>query len=172
MNHYLAHAARWGSVNCLSAAGDFHIFLLKTVVNFLAFGGQLRALKALTYPVTERTFAHACLGGSLPVVQYVGSLLSEPRCIKALPLVAAGQAPAPPAMPQVAQDVENPSAKVRRQALRALRERGGPETLTLLARLLADPEPDIRESAVAGVIGVYVQPPGKRAMAVGHTKTI
>ena len=82
----------------------------------------------------------------------------------ALPLVAAGQAPAPPAMPQVAQDVENPSAKVRRQALRALRERGGPETLTLLARLLADPEPDIRESAVAGVIGVYVQPPGKRSV--------
>jgi len=74
------------------------------------------------------------------------------------------QAPAPPAIPQVAQDVENPSAKVRRQALRALRERGGPETLPLFARLVADAEPDIREGAVAGVIAVYVPSPGKRSI--------
>lgn len=78
--------------------------------------------------------------------------------------VSPDQALAPPAMPQVAQDVENPSAKVRRQALRALRERGGPETLPLFARLLADAEPDIREGALAGVIGVYVPPPPKRSI--------
>ena len=63
------------------------------------------------------------------------------------------QASAPPALPQVAQDVASPSAQVRRQALRELRERGGPETLPLLARLLGDAEIDIREGAVAGVIG-------------------
>jgi len=79
-------------------------------------------------------------------------------------LVPPDQAPASPPMPQVAQDVENPSAKVRRQALRALRERGGPETLPLFARLLADAEPDIREGALAGVIGVYVPPPPKRSI--------
>ena len=82
----------------------------------------------------------------------------------AVPLVSAGQAPSLPAMPQVAQDVENPSAKVRRQALRALRERGGPETLPLLARLVSDPEIDIREGAVAAVIAVYVQPSAKRSI--------
>jgi HEAT repeat protein len=42
--------------------------------------------------------------------------------------------------------------------LRALRERGGPETLPLLAGLLGDAEIDIREGAIAGVIGVYVPP--------------
>jgi HEAT repeat protein len=76
-------------------------------------------------------------------------------------LASPAQTPAP-AMPQVAQDVENPSAKVRRQALRALRERGGPETLPLFARLLADTEPDIREGALAGVVAVYVPPPPAR----------
>jgi len=40
--------------------------------------------------------------------------------------------------------------------LRALRERGGPETLPLLARLVGDAEIDIREHAVANVILVYV----------------
>jgi HEAT repeat protein len=69
-----------------------------------------------------------------------------------------------PALPQVAQDIENPSAKVRRQALRALRERGGPETLPLLARLVADPELDIRDGAVAAVIAVYVQPSTRRSL--------
>ena len=68
------------------------------------------------------------------------------------------QASALPRLPQLAQDVASPSAQVRRQALRGLRERGGPETLPLLARLLGDAEIDIREGAVAGVIGVYVQP--------------
>ena len=69
-----------------------------------------------------------------------------------------GQAAAPPALPQLTSDVSSPSASVRRQALRGLRGRGGPETLPLLARLVGDAEVDIREGAVGGVIGVYVQP--------------
>jgi HEAT repeat protein len=69
-----------------------------------------------------------------------------------------GQAAAPPAIPQLTSDVSSPSASVRRQALRGLRDRGGPETLPLLARLIGDTEVDIREGAVLGVIGVYVQP--------------
>jgi HEAT repeat protein len=69
-----------------------------------------------------------------------------------------GQAAAPPAIPQLASDVSSPSASIRRQALRGLRDRGGPETLPLLARLVGDAEIDIREGAVLGVIGVYVQP--------------
>ena len=48
--------------------------------------------------------------------------------------------------------------------MRGLRERGGPETLPLLAGLLGDAEIDIREGAVAGVIGVYVQPLAKRSI--------
>jgi HEAT repeat protein len=66
------------------------------------------------------------------------------------------QATTLPGLPQVAQDAASPSADVRRQALRALRERGGPETLPLLARLVGDAEIDIREHAVANVILVYV----------------
>ena len=66
------------------------------------------------------------------------------------------QATTLPALPQVEQDVASPSADVRRQALRALRERGGPETLPLLARLVGDAEIDIREDALANVILVYV----------------
>jgi HEAT repeat protein len=68
------------------------------------------------------------------------------------------QASTLPPLPQVAQDVASQSAQVRRKALRALRERGGPETLPLLAGLLGDAEIDIREGAVAGVIDVYVPP--------------
>jgi HEAT repeat protein len=68
-------------------------------------------------------------------------------------------------MTQLAQDVKNPSAKVRRQAVRTLRERGGPETLGLLAVLVGDPEPDIRLWAIAGVIFVYVQPPPKQSIS-------
>src|SRR5580765_995948 len=74
-----------------------------------------------------------------------------------------GQAAPPPAIPQLASDISSPSASVRRQALRGLRDRGGPETLAPLARLVGDAEVDIREGAVAGVIGVYVQPAGKRS---------
>ena len=74
------------------------------------------------------------------------------------------QASTLPRLPQVAQDVASPSAQVRRQALRGLRERGGPETLPLLAGLLGDAEIDIREGAVAGVIGVYVQPRANRSI--------
>jgi HEAT repeat protein len=77
----------------------------------------------------------------------------------------AEQASTLPGLPQVAQDVASPSADVRRQALRGLRERGGPETLPLLARLLSDAEIDIREGAVAGVIAVYVQPPANHSIS-------
>jgi HEAT repeat protein len=69
----------------------------------------------------------------------------------------ATQASPLPGLSQVEQDAGSSSAQVRRQALRALRERGGPETLPLLARLLGDPEVDIREGAVTGVIKVFVQ---------------
>lgn len=68
------------------------------------------------------------------------------------------QASTLPGLPQIEQDIASPSAQVRRQALRALRDRGGPETLPLLARLLGDSEIDIRENAIANVILVYVQP--------------
>ncbi|MCM3880097.1 MAG: HEAT repeat domain-containing protein [Vicinamibacterales bacterium] len=74
------------------------------------------------------------------------------------------QASTLPPLPQVAQGVASPSAQVRREALRGLRERGGPETLPLLARLVGDAEIDIREGALAGVIGVYVPPRGKRSI--------
>ena len=74
------------------------------------------------------------------------------------------QASTLPGLPQVAQDVASPSAQVRRQALRALRERGGPETLPLLAALFDDAEIDIREGAIAGVIGVYVHPRANRSI--------
>jgi len=70
-----------------------------------------------------------------------------------------------PRLPQVEQDIASGSAQVRRHALRALRERGGPETLPLLAALLGDPEIDIREGAIAGVIAVYVQPRETRAVS-------
>ncbi len=92
--------------------------------------------------------------------------------VVALALIAPGsivvasqqQATPLPPLPQVEQDVASSSVRVRRQALKGLRERGGPETLPLLARLLADSEIDIREGAVAGVIAVYVQPPAKRSI--------
>jgi HEAT repeat protein len=48
--------------------------------------------------------------------------------------------------------------------LRALRERGGPETLPLLTGLLGDAESDIREGAVGGVIRVYVHPQVNRSI--------
>jgi HEAT repeat protein len=78
------------------------------------------------------------------------------------------QASTLPGLPQIAQDVASPSAQVRRQALRALRERGGPETLPLLAVLIGDVEIDIREGAVAGVIGIYVHPPVNRSISVAE----
>ena len=68
------------------------------------------------------------------------------------------QASTLPGFPQIEQDIASPSAQVRRRALRALRERGGPETLPLLARLLGDSELDIREGALANVTLVYLQP--------------
>src|SRR5262245_27846340 len=72
--------------------------------------------------------------------------------------------PGPPRLPQLSQDIGNPSAHVRRQALRGLREQGGPETLPLLASLLGDAEINIREGALAAVIGVYVPPRTNRSV--------
>jgi len=74
------------------------------------------------------------------------------------------QAPAPTGLSQVAQDLASPSAQVRRRALRSLREGGGPEALPLLSRLVGDPEADIREGAIAAVIGIYVHPPANRSL--------
>ena len=90
----------------------------------------------------------------------VALALSAPGRAAATP---PAQAPALPPLPQVAQDVASQSAQVRRQALRGLRERGGPETLPLLAGLLGDAEIDIREGAVAAVIAVYVPPRANRS---------
>jgi HEAT repeat protein len=75
--------------------------------------------------------------------------------------------PGLPGLPQVAQDVASPEAKVRRQALRALRERGGPETLPLLARLVGDPEAGIREDAIATVMVIYLHPHDIRSIDNG-----
>jgi HEAT repeat protein len=69
-----------------------------------------------------------------------------------------------PALQQAGQDIANPSAQVRRKALRALREHGGPETLPLYARLVGDFETDIREGAILGVIVTYVHPPMQRSV--------
>lgn len=74
------------------------------------------------------------------------------------------QASALPSFQQLSQEVADPSAKVRRQALRALAEQGGPEALVLLARLVNDLDSGIAESAIEAVIGIYVQPPPKRSM--------
>ena len=74
----------------------------------------------------------------------------------------AGQPPVPPSLQQIAQEVDSPDAKVRRQALRALRERGGPEPLALLGRLVNDEELDIRGDAIDLVMRIYVEPPSKR----------
>jgi len=91
-------------------------------------------------------------------------------CFVAIAIAHAGaaessrQAAAPPGAQQLASDIASPTDSVRRQALRSLRDRGGPETLPLLARLVTDPELDICEGAIAGVIGVYVPPAGKRSV--------
>jgi HEAT repeat protein len=83
--------------------------------------------------------------------------------------MSAAQAPAAPqsavsvSLQQISQDVDSPDAGVRRKALRALRERGGPEPLPLLARLIGDNEVGIREDAIDLVARIYVEPPGGRA---------
>ena len=96
------------------------------------------------------------VAASLVALALSGPVLAAPRS----PEQASPLAP----LPQVARDVASPSAQVRRKALRGLRERGGPETLPLLAGLLGDAEIDIREGAVAGVIGVFVQPRANRSI--------
>jgi HEAT repeat protein len=98
-----------------------------------------------------------------------GAVAAAASWVVAMAIAHAGAAEAfrqtapPPSVQQLASDIASPTASVRRQALRSLRDRGGPETLSLLARLVADPELDIREGAVAGVIAVYVPPAGKRS---------
>jgi HEAT repeat protein len=72
-----------------------------------------------------------------------------------------GQPPVPASLQQVAQDVDSPDARVRRRALNALRERGGPESLALLGRLIGDEEVGIREGALDLAARIYVQPPPK-----------
>jgi len=66
-------------------------------------------------------------------------------------------------MQQLTVDVGNPKAGVRREALRELGKRG-PEALVLLGRLVRDPELDIREKAIATVIGVYVRSTARRSI--------
>jgi HEAT repeat protein len=101
-----------------------------------------------------------CIGAAALIVALASSATGG------APLPSGAQAAAPAAMPQIAQEVGNPSAEVRRQALRALREHAGPETLPLFARLLTDSETDIREGALAGVINLYVPPPpGRRSIS-------
>ena len=94
--------------------------------------------------------------------------LSVGWLIVAAPLgpLSAEQAPAAPqaavseSLQQISQDVDSPDAGVRRRALRSLRERGGPEALPLLARLIGDEEVGIREDAIDLVARIYVEPPG------------
>src|SRR5262245_8988778 len=74
------------------------------------------------------------------------------------------QATTLPGLQQAGQDIASPSAQVRRKALRALREHGGPETLPSYARLVGDTELDIREGAILGVIVTYVHPPMQRSV--------
>ena len=75
--------------------------------------------------------------------------------------------PLPPTLRQTAQDVESPDARVRRRALRELREHGGPEALALLARLIGDEKLDIREDAMDLVARIFVEPPqGHRISSV------
>jgi HEAT repeat protein len=104
-------------------------------------------------------------GNSLFLLRLAASLVA---LVVSTPGFAAPRSPqeasALPGLPQIAQDVASPSAQVRRQALRALRERGGAETLPLLTGLLGDAEADIRKGAVAGVISVYVYPQGNRSI--------
>jgi HEAT repeat protein len=84
--------------------------------------------------------------------------------------IAATPAERPPAqqttvsvpLQQISEAVDSPDAGVRRKALRALRERGGPEPLPLLARLISDDEVGIREDAIDLVTRIYVEPPGGR----------
>ena len=73
----------------------------------------------------------------------------------------AGQPPVPQSLQQIAQEVDSSDVKVRRKALRALRERGGPEPLALLGRLVGDEDLGIREDAIDLVMRIYVEPPPK-----------
>jgi HEAT repeat protein len=86
---------------------------------------------------------------------------------QAAPTQSSAQPAIAPSLAQVAHDVESADAGVRRRALRALRDQGGPETLTLLARLAGDDEHGIRKDAIETIARIYVAPPtGKRPGSV------
>jgi HEAT repeat protein len=72
------------------------------------------------------------------------------------------QTPLPPSLRQAEQDAESAEARVRRRALRDLREHGGPETLVLLGRFIRDQQLGIREDALDLVARIYVEPPAGR----------
>jgi len=88
-------------------------------------------------------------------------VLALPTLITAERSQTAGQPAVPPSLQQIAQEVDSSDDKVRRKALRALRERGGPEPLALLGRLVNDEELDIREDAIDLVMRIYIEPPPK-----------
>jgi HEAT repeat protein len=94
-------------------------------------------------------------------VLVVASSLSS---LTARQAATAGQPALPASLQQLAQDVDHTDARVRRKALRALRERGGPESLVLLGRLVGDDEPGIREDAIEVVTHIYVEPPPGRRL--------
>ena len=89
-------------------------------------------------------------------------IAAAPVAVMSAGQAAAQQSPVSAPLQQISQDVDNPNAGVRRKALRALRERGGPEALPLLARLIGDEEVGIREDAIDLVARIYVEPPGGR----------
>jgi HEAT repeat protein len=100
-----------------------------------------------------------CHGAVLMAGSCIGTLLTLLALAASHPTAAQTQSAIAPSLAQVAQDVESADAGVRRRALRALRDLGGPETLTLLARLADDEEHGIRKDAIETITRIYVEPP-------------
>ena len=94
-------------------------------------------------------------GDLIVIAIVVGGLAS----LEAAPAQTPDRMPLPPALRQTAQDIESPEVRVRRRALRDLREHGGPEALALLARLIGDEKRDLREDAIDLIARIYVDPP-------------
>jgi HEAT repeat protein len=65
---------------------------------------------------------------------------------------------------QLADQVNNADAKVRRSALKALATRG-PEALDPLSLLVGDPERDIRSNSIEAIVAIYVVPPGRERIS-------
>jgi HEAT repeat protein len=65
---------------------------------------------------------------------------------------------------QLTDSVNNPDAKVRRAALKALASRG-PEALDPLSLLVGDPERDIRIDAIEAILAIYVEPPARERVS-------